>query len=151
LSALPADERRVVLQSWTELLHCRLRLRFPRVLKAGELAFGTPRSAQPSEGVLARPLAALFELAQRTHVHSAACLLRALALRRVLQRHGVDTRLRLGMRKSTEGWMGHAWLEYDGAVLGDREEFVRTFIPFRETKLRSGRGERTFHRSETTF
>lgn len=78
-------------------------------------------------------LVALFTQAAATSAHGAACLPRSLALRRFLGRYGIESRLRLGMRKTDEGWTGHAWVEHAGQVVGDREEFVRQFVPFHET------------------
>lgn len=50
------------------------------------------------------------------------CLSKSLALHALLRRQGIDTRLRLGIRKDPEtGIHAHAWLERDGLPIIGRE------------------------------
>lgn len=62
--------------------------------------------------------------------YRANCLKRSLALWWLLRRRGIDSELRIGVRKSETGFEAHAWIEYDGQVINDRTAFVRQFIPF---------------------
>lgn len=51
------------------------------------------------------------------------CLSKSLALHTLLRRRGIDTRLRLGVRKDqASGIRAHAWLELDGLPISDRQE-----------------------------
>jgi hypothetical protein len=51
-------------------------------------------------------------------VPRSTCLVRALAARRLLGRHGHPSELRLGVARGADGaFEAHAWLEQDGRVL----------------------------------
>jgi hypothetical protein len=56
-------------------------------------------------------------VARRLPVRS-KCLPRSLALWTMLQRAGIDTSLRIGMRTDGSG-EAHAWLERDGSPIGE--------------------------------
>lgn len=132
LRELSRVERLTYVQAWWELLAAALKHRFWSRLSTPALeelgARGGPMGPAPETRHLS-----LFEQATFTQPMGVPCLPRALALKRFLRRHGTGARLRLGMKKTPEGWTGHAWLEHEGRVIGDREDFVRTFVPFRET------------------
>ena len=128
---LPSADRPILLRAWRELLVYRLRVRFRCGFPARDMAFdgsGLATSAVPVDR-----LVILFNQAAATSVHGTSCLPSSLALRRFLRRYGTETRLRLGTRKTEAGQAGHAWIEYDGRVIGDSEELVRQFVPFHET------------------
>ena len=57
------------------------------------------------------------------------CLTRALALQRLLARRGWPASLHVGVRRDRGALLAHAWVELDGAVLGDSPEHVATFVP----------------------
>jgi hypothetical protein len=58
------------------------------------------------------------------------CLVRSLALRNLLDRSGIDgSMIRVGVRKDGETLQAHAWVELNGAVLGDRESHIARFVP----------------------
>jgi hypothetical protein len=61
----------------------------------------------------------LVEVAARRGPYRAACLPASLTLQLLLRANGIDSDLRLGVRKTTHGLEAHAWLEGDGAVLLD--------------------------------
>jgi len=51
------------------------------------------------------------------------CLVRALALRRFLARHGHETELRIGVASSPSGLKAHAWLlEGERILIGDGDD-----------------------------
>ncbi len=57
------------------------------------------------------------------------CLVRALALEELAGREGADAAfVRVGVRRSSDGFEAHAWLEVDGHVVGDTEENVAGFV-----------------------
>lgn len=135
LVTLPAGDRSAFASAWWALLSCRLRLRFPRALAARPLlADELRREAQTPRRAGSLPrgrLVSLFNRAVRHQILAVPCLPRALALKRFLRRYGVDSRLRIGMKKEEQGLVGHAWLECEGRVLNDRDELIQTFVPFR--------------------
>lgn len=58
------------------------------------------------------------------------CLVRAVALIRLLRWHGITSaRLRIGVRMREGTLMAHAWVELGGEVLGDSESKIRVFTP----------------------
>ncbi|HLV26342.1 MAG TPA: lasso peptide biosynthesis B2 protein [Gemmatimonadales bacterium] len=59
-----------------------------------------------------------------------ACLVRSLALQRMLRRHGTHaSELRLGFRMSNGNLEAHAWVELNDMVIGDSRAHVSTFTP----------------------
>ena len=84
---------------------------------AGQLALGVRRAAAFG---LFRPL----------------CLVRSVALNRLLERHGVHgSRIRVGVRLVDGRFAAHAWVEHDGRVLGDDVEHVRRFVHLSEVQV----------------
>lgn len=73
-----------------------------------------------------------FAMANR--LRPASCLPRSTALRRFLRRHGHPAELRLGLRRDNGRTLGHAWVEVEGTVVGDRADFVRSFVVLRTTR-----------------
>jgi len=58
------------------------------------------------------------------------CLVRSLALQRMLRRRGVHTStLRIGVRWDGGTLAAHAWVELGGQVLGDSPAYVSQFTP----------------------
>jgi hypothetical protein len=129
LRRLAPSERRLFLAAWGDLVAARLRVgvgRIDWVEVTVEKALASP-SKDPDR------LVALFDVARDTLPFGVSCLPKSLALRRFLGRHGVSSRLRLGVRKIDGEWNGHAWVEREGTLVGDRPELVRQFVPFHET------------------
>jgi hypothetical protein len=55
-----------------------------------------------------------------------ACLVRALALYRLLRQQGLDVDFVSGVRRDTRGVQSHAWVEMDGRILPElREPSIR--------------------------
>ncbi len=64
------------------------------------------------------------------------CLVRAVALNRVLERHGITgSRVRVGVRMRNGRFAAHAWVEYGDRVLGDNEAHVGSFVELSEVRL----------------
>jgi hypothetical protein len=64
------------------------------------------------------------------------CLVRAVALNRVLERHGIrGSRVRVGVRMRNGRFAAHAWVEYGDRVLGDNEAHVGSFVELSEVRL----------------
>jgi hypothetical protein len=64
------------------------------------------------------------------------CLVRAVALNRVLERHGISgSRVRVGVRMRNGRFAAHAWVEYGDRVLGDNEAHVGSFVELSEVRL----------------
>jgi hypothetical protein len=74
--------------------------------------------------------AALVAAACRRSPASGTCLTRSLLLQWLLRRRGVETDLRLGVRRTAQGIEAHAWVESQGRPVNDSADIVRHFAPF---------------------
>lgn len=59
-----------------------------------------------------------------------ACLVRSLVLQAILERRGLVTHLRVGVRKMADRMEGHAWLEYQGRPINESPEVAGTYVLF---------------------
>jgi len=58
------------------------------------------------------------------------CLVRSIALQKMLARHGIEnSRVRLGVRSRDGVFESHAWVECGDRLIGDEPRHVRTFTP----------------------
>ena len=58
----------------------------------------------------------------------AHCLVRSIALKRLLEDKGFPGAvIRVGVRPNNGGMQAHAWVEYNGTVIGDKERHVVQF------------------------
>ncbi len=60
----------------------------------------------------------------------ASCLEASLTLWYLLRLQGISANVRIGVRKHTNLFEAHAWVEYEGAALNQLEEVHRHFAPF---------------------
>jgi hypothetical protein len=64
------------------------------------------------------------------------CLVRSVALNRMLDQYGFHgSRIRVGVRLVDGKFAAHAWVEYEGQVLGDDVEHVRGFEELSDVRL----------------
>jgi hypothetical protein len=63
---------------------------------------------------------------------SPACLEQSLALWWLLRRQGIESRVRIGTRKTDQKFEAHAWVECDGAALNEAEEPHQHYAAFDE-------------------
>lgn len=66
----------------------------------------------------------------RTTGIGGTCLVRSLALWTMLLRRGVETELRIGIRRHEGKLEGHAWLEFAGQPINEDAEKVGTYSPY---------------------
>jgi hypothetical protein len=127
---LKRDERWLYLSAWWTLFACRLRLRFPDLLRGRRLV----RSALLSRGAgrcppqSTRKLVELFRRARADQILACPCLPRSVALVRFLESNGVPAELALGLRREQAGLAGHAWVMQDGQPVNDSPSFVGRFV-----------------------
>lgn len=62
-------------------------------------------------------LAQSVGIAARRSLWPTSCLRQALALRFLLARRGIETRLHIGVKSGGDGFGAHAWVEYQGEIL----------------------------------
>lgn len=94
--------------------------------------------AAPDEGNrgTARRLAQAVSLAARHGVFRPNCLVRSLALSRLLERdHVRGWHVRIGVRERTGQFEAHAWVELGTEVLADSAEHVASFQRLTDVRL----------------
>lgn len=111
------------------LIICQLQL---RSRPTGTLA--TPVAgageADPARMAEARRLALAMVRAAKFGVFRPQCLVRSMALSRMLVAHGIGgSMVRVGVRRKNGEFLAHAWVELAGKTLGDADEHVGTFAP----------------------
>ncbi len=85
-------------------------------------------SAQARAALTAR----MVNSADRHGFFCSSCLAKSLTLWWLLERQGIASHLRVGIRKENEKLKAHAWIERDGAVLNEPEEHHRHYAAFDE-------------------
>lgn len=68
------------------------------------------------------------------------CLVRALALRTLLERHGLPgSKIRIGVRTREGKFSAHAWIVWNDRVLGDDPKHVATFTEVDDIRVLGAR------------
>lgn len=98
-----------------------------RSLRLSEWLGGARPTAQRDEALVVQTVRRVAEAAA-FYPGRAECLEQSLALAVLLRRRGIPAQLRLGVRPYP--FMAHAWVEYDGRPINEREELVGTLAPF---------------------
>ena len=128
----PREWRNLLLAQWELVASQRL----VRTLPTGALTSGEPRlvgerraaPGDPARLAEARELAVAVTRASHHGLTRPQCLVRAMALSRLMERDGISGGvIRVGVRRSEGAMQAHAWVEYAGEVLGDHEDHVGTF------------------------
>ena len=94
------------------------------------------RAGVPPLDPTARQLALSIRRAAAYGVFRPLCLVRSVALSRMLEGHGFHgSRIRVGVQWVNGRFAAHAWVEYDGHVLGDDVEHVSRFADLSEVRV----------------
>jgi len=112
-----------------------LRLRgFRATQRSLEKFFGISKNASANSGVESRvALTSRMVLAAARHSPvPSTCLERSLVLWWFLARQGIATQFRIGVRKDGEKFAAHAWVERDGAGIGEPESSHLHYAAFAE-------------------
>jgi hypothetical protein len=97
-----------------------LGLRWLGLRRTQVLLAGSPSRRDASDHLeRAQALARIVAAVARRGPYRAGCLPTALTLRWMLQRRGVESSLRLGVRRGAAGIEAHAWVEHRGVVLAN--------------------------------
>lgn len=101
--------------------------------------FGDTAASAPSTvNVDPRPeqLALAIGRAAENGVFRPLCLVRAVALKRLLDRHGFEgSMVKIGVRMSRGRFAAHAWVAYNDQILGDQEWHVKSFAELDEVNV----------------
>lgn len=119
LAGFGADEWRVLIAASCLLPLIAISLRvldYPRTRNLmGRFVTRAGRGAAPQTQV--DRVTRLVGVAARHGVCRANCLHHALAVWWLLARRGIETNLRIGVRKDHAGFSAHAWIERDGMII----------------------------------
>lgn len=74
--------------------------------------------------------ARMVQAASRYGSLRGTCLEQSLVLWWLLRRQGIDSSLRIGVRKQASELEAHAWVELGSVVLNDSGELHRHYVPF---------------------
>jgi hypothetical protein len=64
-----------------------------------------------------------------------SCLRRSLVLWFLLRREGVESQLRIGVKREKDQFSAHAWVEWDGVVLNDQSNVGDEFAMFENLRV----------------
>jgi len=131
------------LADWAELLRAQWALLVAQAMvrgrPLGSLATPTtgPVAADPTRLAEARRAALAVVRAARFGVFRPQCLVRSVALSRMLAARGIDGAIvRVGVRRTNGEFLAHAWVELAGETLGDADEHVGSFVPLTDLDIR---------------
>jgi hypothetical protein len=151
--ARPAFLRRLARLSareWLDLAEAQLELLVAQYIVAtrrtGQLVsraaldpFGDDHASAasaPSADPRPEQLALAIGRAAEHGVFRPLCLVRAVALKRMLDRHGYDGAIvRIGVRLNRGRFAAHAWVAYGSQILGDQEWHVKSFAELDEISV----------------
>lgn len=74
--------------------------------------------------------ARMVSIASRYGFYRPNCLQRSLVLWWLLRIQGIESDLRIGVRKEEGRFEAHAWVEYEGEILNDRRDIHQHFAAF---------------------
>jgi hypothetical protein len=122
---------------WVDLLAAQAALLYAQILlwtrPAGRLLVRSDGAAVATRAGGAVPdrvrrLALAVERAADYGLFRPSCLVRAVAVHRMLESHGfVGSWIRIGVRREGGRFWAHAWVDYQGHVLADQEWRVKKF------------------------
>jgi hypothetical protein len=96
----------------------------------GSLTIRSRDASAPARGDPARALSLALAV-ERTAQHGLFrpfCLVRAIALRELLEAHAIlGSQIRVGVRQQGGRFNAHAWVRWGDRILGDKPEHVATF------------------------
>jgi hypothetical protein len=132
---LPWAQRGLLVQAWLLLPLAALALRLLGYRRARALLL-PPMAAPLREDLPAAQSTARIVLsAARWSPVPATCLVRSLALSRLLRQQGLAAELRIGVARPDGQFAAHAWVEHGGAVLNDGQDVALRFAPFERAWL----------------
>lgn len=137
-------------REWVDLLQAQVALLAAQVLvwtrptgrlvshagSSGTIAAASQPTVQPASMERAQQLGLAVSRAGDFGLFRPLCLVRAVALHRMLEGHGIrGSRIRIGVRMRRGRFGAHAWVEYGGRVVGDNVEHVGSFAELAEVHL----------------
>ena len=141
---------RLSARDWLDIAEAQFELLVAKIIVAtrrtGELVSRAPLDpfgdsaapVAPAANLDPRPeqLALAIGRAAENGVFRPLCLVRAVALKRLLDRHGFEGSIvKIGVRLSRGRFAAHAWVAYGDQILGDQEWHVKSFAELDEVSV----------------
>lgn len=128
-------QRWILVQSLALLPFMALGMRLLGFKRSQKLLSSFVTAARPTIEVhaaipQARSIAKLVGAAARNGLYRASCLPQSLTLWWLLRRRGIESQLRIGVRKVAGELEAHAWVECQGQVLNDGADVHQRFAAF---------------------
>jgi hypothetical protein len=140
-AALPVSDRHVLIEAMIVLPAVGLGLRWFHMnrltggmRRVADARVGKRAARDPHAEVLRTRR--LLGAAARNGLYAGTCLSRSVTFWWLLRRRGVQSDLRIGVRKQNGKFEAHAWVEGDGIVLNDRIERVEDYAAFDQALTR---------------
>ena len=115
---MPANDRALVCQAAISLLVCRIGIRF---LRLETIQWWATARKQTKQSIPISKIIWAATMGTRI-IPQSTCLVRALAVSRLLAQKGYESTLHIGVKRKAGLLEAHAWVEYDGRVIiGDSE------------------------------
>lgn len=142
--ALVRRALRVTPLEWLDFLRAQLALVAAvvavRIRSRGQLltytAADTPADLPPALLARARALSTAVDRAARFGLLRPRCLVRSVALHRLLQADGIPgSRIRIGVRTASQQLDAHAWVTLADQVVGDDPRFTGRFTEIADAQL----------------
>lgn len=138
--ALNPSDRRRLLAALVLLPTAALGLRLFGLTRLNEMAsrwFASRQSEAPAldSTARARVIARLVQIAARSGLYRGNCLTQSLTLLWLLQREGIPSELRIGVRKDAGELEAHAWVEVSGIPINDGDDVRTRYRPFDQLVL----------------
>ncbi len=119
-----------------ELLRTRRLVRQRPAGSLVEILEATTSPARPEDLPEAHAWAVAVGRAARSSLFRSTCLVRSLALVRLLERAGIrGARLRAGVQRENGRFLAHTWVELGPQVLTDPAWYVARFEPWADLRL----------------
>ena len=115
---LSRRERRLFAGALVMLPIAALRLRSGGAA-AIDIGADAPEASDAAMPPVIGEAARMVKAAARIVPGSPACLAQSIVVQRLLRREGVETAIRIGVRKHDGGIAAHAWVEYQGLAVTD--------------------------------
>jgi Transglutaminase-like superfamily len=136
--ALSGADWRTLSRAWLTLLVVDLGLRLLPLRSVRRLLAVVTKS-WPGKGSQSREsLSRLVQIAARYHPCRPRCLSRALCLGSLLAAWGIESELRIGVRRSGQELLAHAWLEESGVPIGETPDVGERFAALHRLRQSPG-------------
>lgn len=102
-----------------------------------EIAGDSVTAAVPTDSGQVKAIGLAIDRVARVGFGRPLCLVRSLALQNLFLKRGITgSRIRVGVRMKDGSFEAHAWVEWNGTVVGEDPAYVELFRAFSELQSR---------------